>query len=760
MRTRKRARSEAAAATKDDGMENENRETQASKEEVFAPEFDITESEGGVAQVLRIPENVDAKDLVGTPLCHDIFIRARLSRLPTLYEEEEEREETGKNNGSMSLAKRVVEHVARSSAALSRCNGLRASYFFQRSSSFLDEIVLLLGCSDRKFNPFWMTNRVEEALHDALDHKRPLLNIFVKPVTRRADTVRSLVNYVNASSFSRRRERLEDIHAKMLLPSKSSGGLASYVEWVGNRAAKLTCVAQDPDPMREIELPVVIDPVEYAYCEEDENDEENDGDGDDDEEEEEGDETTEKEEQGEIRSSGRRETTKRRKAKCSPIFMYCCSSAEAGGNSSSENIGCDDDDKDTSDREKKQIKCRDPIDEVIGYLQRANPAAASKIKHARKECSMTGSKKRREWLDFVARLPFTKGSLPTLDRTEDGDGNKSCARFLQTTKQKLDNTVFGMHGAKNAAMEMVARTLSYAVPADHQHRQRSSPPLRSLLFEGPPGSGKTTFAACALGSVLQRPVRLINVGGAKDASSLVGIPYSYEGSRPGRIAEEIVSTGVMDPIIIFDEVDKISDTSIGHEITNVLMSLVDPTQNHGYNDVYLAGVPLDLSRVLFVMTCNDASLINPVLLDRVRVVSVPALSKKEHVSVTRDYVFPRVAARCGGGNIVLQDGATEALLSAASSLSSSCRRENDSSSSSSSGIRDIEKLVERVIMRSELRSMMCREDLDIMHQDKETFTITCQDVAETVHVIKEEHMIAEMAATQGSRREHFASMYT
>lgn len=727
MRTRKRTRSEASVQ----------------EESCFVPDLEAVESDG-LAKALPVPENVDAKDIVGAPLCNDILIRARLSRMPLPQEEEEAEGEAGKT--STGLAATIVEHAARCSGASSRFGGLRVSYFFQRSSSLLDEIVLLLGCSDRKFNPFWMANRAEEALRGALDHRRPLLNVAVKPVLRRADTVRQLVDCVNASKFSRRRKHLEEVHSRMLLPSKSSAGMATYVEWnpCDNVVEKRVCPARDPDPAREVELPVVIDPIDFACCDEEEDD----------------DMIGEEEDYGDDyedpRGGGRRMMSRRRRTRgAPPLLLYCCSSAAASEQSEQEQGESSGSDRHHRD-EKKKLDVGDPLEKVTDCLQRVNPAAASKVAHARRECSMTGSKKRREWLDFVARLPLSRGCLPALDRKGDVVDERCCARMLESAGRELDSTVYGMHGAKNAAIEMVARTLSYAVSADHEKDLCLSPPLRSLLFEGPPGSGKTTFVTRALGSVLRRPVRLINVGGAKDASSLVGISYSYEGSRPGRIAEEIVSTGVMDPIIVFDEVDKVSDTAVGHEIINVLMSLVDPTQNHSYSDVYLAGVPLDLSRVLFVMTCNDASLVNPVLLDRVRVVSVPALSGTEHVDVTRDYVFPRVAARCCAtdkSRVVLENGAAETLVKSCSSLSPT------NNGSTGTGIRDIEKLVERVIMRAELRNIL-RDNHGDRDSEQQVFTVTLQDVSSTMEVIREERRIAETAADRALRREHFASMYT
>lgn len=399
------------------------------------------------------------------------------------------------------------------------------------------------------------------------------------------------------------------------------------------------------------------------------------------------------------------------------------------------------------DEETKQSA---ELERVVDVLSRTNPTAVVKIKDTQKDYSTTHSKKRKEWLDFVSRLPVGRGSLPNLVNTS---SPSNASVMLEQAETELDAVVHGMYGARNAVMEMAGRCISSAVErVVVSGTPTESPSLRAILLEGPPGSGKTTFAMRAMGNALKRPVRMINVGGAKDASTLIGHSYTYEGSRPGRIMEEIVASGVIDPILVFDEVDKISDTSHGHEIANVLMSLVDPTQNHAFTDTYMAGVPIDLSNVLVVMTCNDASLVNRILLDRVRVVRVPALTPSELITITKNYVFPRTLRNNGFFNAEPLSDETARLLIREGKKNERSENHTIDPNSYTTGMRSIEKLVERVVLNANLRC--------IRNDDDGELRITSEDVDDVCRMIKEENRLIEEAFARSGAKSALTSMYT
>lgn len=369
------------------------------------------------------------------------------------------------------------------------------------------------------------------------------------------------------------------------------------------------------------------------------------------------------------------------------------------------------------------------------------------------------SAKVKRWLEYVSRLPLDKFSPPLLEpsvsastadtqQVPNGTQGTDGAQILQRSRKILDSVVHGMSSAKTAVVEVAAK-LMIAPQA----------PLRALMLEGPPGCGKTTFVTRALGGALQRPVRVINVGGSKDSTSLLGYNYTYESSRPGRIVEEIMSTQVSDPVLVFDEVDKISDTPAGREISHVLMCLVDPVQNKAFTDSYLSGIPLDLSRVFVVFTCNDVNAVDPVLLDRVRLISIGDMSETEKCSTTRDFVFPRVAQEMGmlRDNVSLLPESEEERDRISKMVVHSCCSSSSSSSFSSStdggGMRGVEKTVERVLMNSAIRGIVEGGHSSFVgtcgggngEKERKESLVSVEDVEKTLKLMAEEKMQAQQA---------------
>ena len=195
------------------------------------------------------------------------------------------------------------------------------------------------------------------------------------------------------------------------------------------------------------------------------------------------------------------------------------------------------------------------------------------------------------------------------------------------------------------------------------HAGASGAAAYSLGLEGPPGTGKTHFVRHALAPALGRPMVSIPLGGAADISYLLGNMYTYEGSKEGRLAAALVEAGCCDPIIYFDEVDKISGTERGQEIASVLIHLIDPTANSELRDRFFHGIDLDFSRCTFVFSYNDPRAVPPVLLDRIKRVAMPAPSAEERVGIIARHMVPRAQARLNTG-LALSDGATAAILAA------------------------------------------------------------------------------------------------
>lgn len=177
-------------------------------------------------------------------------------------------------------------------------------------------------------------------------------------------------------------------------------------------------------------------------------------------------------------------------------------------------------------------------------------------------------------------------------------------------------------------------------------------------FEGPPGTGKTSLAKRGLANCLKdangqsRPFAMIQMGGDTNGSSLHGHNYTYVGSTWGSIVQILMDKKCMNPIIFIDEVDKISKTEHGKEIIGILTHLLDSTQNDCFQDKYFSGIDLDLSKALFILSYNDADLIDKILLDRVHRVKFKNLSLEDKMIVSNVHILPEIYKKMGLENMI------------------------------------------------------------------------------------------------------------
>ena len=167
----------------------------------------------------------------------------------------------------------------------------------------------------------------------------------------------------------------------------------------------------------------------------------------------------------------------------------------------------------------------------------------------------------------------------------------------------------------------------------------------SIGLEGPPGTGKTYFAKEAIPKALDRKLVTIPLGGATDVSFMLGHIYTYEGAKEGRLAAALMEAKCANPVIFFDEVDKISHTEKGAEIVSTLIHLIDPSANACLRDRYLHGIDLDFSKCTFVFSYNDPTAISPILLDRIKRISMPSPTDEERSAITRTHILPRAQRR-------------------------------------------------------------------------------------------------------------------
>lgn len=234
------------------------------------------------------------------------------------------------------------------------------------------------------------------------------------------------------------------------------------------------------------------------------------------------------------------------------------------------------------------------------------------------------------WVRRVVALPLGVVHTPHYMRNIVSPGQK-----VREARHIMDAVVDGHEEIKNEVSKLICQAVQGGTLQGGY----------SIGLEGPPGTGKTHFVRNALARALDRPMVSFQLGGASDVSYLMGQMYTYEGSKEGRLASALIETGVSNPIMYFDEVDKISETERGRELTAVLIHLIDPTSNSAMRDRYFHGIDLDFSKCLFVFSYNDPARVNPVLLDRIKRIRVQAPTTEERCAILNKYIVPRVAKR-------------------------------------------------------------------------------------------------------------------
>jgi ATP-dependent Lon protease len=282
------------------------------------------------------------------------------------------------------------------------------------------------------------------------------------------------------------------------------------------------------------------------------------------------------------------------------------------------------------------------------------------------------------WIEHLCKLPIGKYKKLPVDSSK---GIDAITKFLDKTKANLDAKVFGHNDTKNQIIRLLAKWIA-------------NPDSKGLVIgiEGAMGIGKTTLCNGICES-LGLPFGFVPLGGVTDGNYLLGHSYTYEGARWGRIADILMKLGCMNPVIYFDELDKISATNYGDEIVNILIHLTDSSQNDKFHDKYFSDVKFDLSKCLIVFSYNHAENINPILRDRMVTIKADGYNNKDKLKIMRDYMLPQILKEFSFSpdDIVISDEVISYIISV---------------TQEEEGVRNLKRSLEEIISQINLHKLM------------------------------------------------------
>ena len=298
--------------------------------------------------------------------------------------------------------------------------------------------------------------------------------------------------------------------------------------------------------------------------------------------------------------------------------------------------------------------------------------------------------KQQTYVKTILNYPWNSNSNEYFELSKNKD---NVIEYLKDVEDKLNNTCYGHEDSKKLLLQIICKWITNPTSSG-----------TSFGMVGPPGVGKTLLAK-SIGKALNIPFAQITLGGQNDGELLHGHGYTYSGSQPGLIVKKMCEMGSSRCILYFDELDKAcSKHGSINEITSILIHLTDPNMNKSFQDRFFQGVDFPLDKVIMIFSYNDSSLVDPILLDRLKEINVEPYTIFDKLSICKEHILPELVESIGiENNVNISNKNLEYLIS---------------NYTSEAGVRGVKSKLEDMLLEINLKNIYNKSNKNIIIDKK------------------------------------------